>query len=250
MAETATFAAGGYRFIPAAFQFSSGVAASSGFELERVRLARPVALAEGFAAIESHLAAIGRPTASLARCELRSPAPLTDAGFGEFNRAYVATLERWGLVRDGTNPVARTNVCPRYDPPAAPALYAFCYTVPAGDGSRATFALAGAGEARPGPGPYSERIARFGDTSPEGLREKVLVVIAEIERRLGLLGFDWSSTLVTQAYTVYDIGPLVGELLARRGALAGGLVWHYARPPVIGLDFELDAHTVAREWVL
>ena len=250
MAETEDFAAGDYRYIPAAFQFSSGVAASPGFALERARLARPRALAEGFAAIESHLAAVGRPTTALARCELRSPAPLTDAGFADFNRAYVSTLERWGLFRDGANPVARTNVCPMYDPPAEPSLYAFCYTVPASNVERATFALAGAGEARPGPGPYSERIVRFGDTSPEGLREKVLVVIAEIERRLRLLGFDWPGTLVTQAYTVYDIGHLVGELLAKRGALAGGLVWHYARPPVIGLDVELDAHTVARELVL
>ena len=41
----------------------------------------------------------------------------------------VFVLARW--VRDGVNPVARTNVCPAFEPPAAPALYAFSYPVPA-----------------------------------------------------------------------------------------------------------------------
>ena len=34
---TSEFAAGNYRFIPAVFQYSSGVAASPGHEIERVR---------------------------------------------------------------------------------------------------------------------------------------------------------------------------------------------------------------------
>jgi hypothetical protein len=137
MSETRVFPPGGYRYIPAVFQFSGGVAAEPGFEIERVRLMRPLALGEGFAAIEAHLAAIGRPATAFAQCELRSPEPMSDAGFAEFNRAYVSTLERWGLYREGMNPVARTNVCPMYDPPAAPAMYAFSYTVPAGSGGRA-----------------------------------------------------------------------------------------------------------------
>ena len=35
---TSDFPAGNYRFIPAVFQYSSGAAADSGFEIERVRL--------------------------------------------------------------------------------------------------------------------------------------------------------------------------------------------------------------------
>src|SRR4051794_16462120 len=46
-------------------------------------------------------------------CELRSPAPFTDDGFRAFNESYVGALERWGVFRDGGNPVARSNVCPR-----------------------------------------------------------------------------------------------------------------------------------------
>ena len=67
--------------------------------------------------------------------------------------------------------------------------------------------------------PYSERIVRFGDCSPEGLREKVVFVIDEMERRLKTLGFGWQDAVSTQAYTVQNIGHLVGEELARRGAI-------------------------------
>ncbi len=56
---------------------------------------------------------------------------------------------------------------------------------------------------------------RFGDTSPEGLREKMVFVIKEMERRLELLGFGWKDVVSTQAYTVQNIGALVGEELAR-----------------------------------
>ena len=93
------FAPGGYRFVPGPFQYSAGVAAEPGFEIVRARFLRPVALSEGFAAIERHLASIGRPTAAFCQCELRSPAPFTEEGFVSFNREYVGTLERWGLIR-------------------------------------------------------------------------------------------------------------------------------------------------------
>jgi hypothetical protein len=45
----------------------------------------------------------------------------------------------------------------------------------------------------------------------------------------------------------------VGELLASRGIGgigAAGLTWHYARPPVIDLEFEMDVRGAAREIVL
>ena len=66
-----------------------------------------------------------------------------------------------------------------------------------------------------------ERIVRLNDTSPEGLREKAQVVIAEMEQRLELLGFSWEDAVTTQAYTVQNIGHLVGELIAARGACTG-----------------------------
>jgi len=249
MSGTTVFAPGGYRYIPAVFQYSAGVAAEDGFELERARFLAPVPLAEAFARVEAHLKAAGRPFTAFAQCELRSPGQFSDQGFIDFNKHYVQTLERWGLYKDGVNPVARTNVCPMYHEPAAPAMLAFTYTVPARS-ARRTFMLSGGGDARAGAEPYKDRIVRYGDTSPEGLREKVRFVIAEMEQRLQTLGFGWSDAVSTQAYTVHNIGHLVGEELARRGAMTGGLVWFYARPPVLGLDYEMDVRGVAREVII
>jgi hypothetical protein len=258
MSAVPVFTAGNYRYIKAVFQYSGGVAAEPGFELERVLFCKPLPQADAFAAVEAHLKNIGRPVAAFAACELRSPAQFTDQGFIDFNKAYVTTLERWGIYQGGhgngsaVNPVARTNVCPMYGVPDEPAMAAFSYTVPARrhDLQRGTFILAGGGEARTHGGTYRERIVRLGDTSPEGLREKVVFVVAEMERRLGLLGFTWADAIHTQAYTVQNIGHLAGEVLAARGATPGGLTWHYARPPVIDLEFEMDVRAAAREIVL
>jgi hypothetical protein len=248
------FQAGGYRYIKAVFQYSGGVAAQPGYAIERARFVRPLPLADAFAAVEAHLRSCGRPSTAFAACELRSPAPFTDQGFYDFNKAYVTTLERWGIYKGGdnpVNPVARTNVCPMYDKPAVPSMYAFSYTVPAtSSAARGSFIIAGGGEAKENGGTYRERIVRLEDTSPEGLREKVAFVVAEMERRLGSLGFSWQDAVTTQAYTVQNIGHLVGDTLAARGACAGGLVWYYARPPIIGLEYEMDVRGAACELII
>ena len=136
MADVRVFAEGGYRYIKAVFQYSGGVAAQPGFEIERALLPRPLPLAEGFAAIKAHLARLGRPLSAFCACELRSPAPFTEEGFKELNLAYAKVLEEWGIYRQGENPVARSNVCPAIAPPAAVSFYAFSYTVPGDRGSR------------------------------------------------------------------------------------------------------------------
>ena len=46
--------------------------------------------------------AAGRPLTAFGACELRSPAPFTDEGFGVFNREYIATLTGWNIYRDGS----------------------------------------------------------------------------------------------------------------------------------------------------
>jgi hypothetical protein len=250
MSALPVFKEGGYRFIQAVFQYSGGVAAEPGFEIVRARLAQPVALDQGFKAVEAHLKSVKRSLTAFCACELRSPAPFTEQGFLEFNKLYAGTLERWGIYKDGVNPVARTNVCPPFEPPAAPSLYAFSYTVPAAQGARGSFIVAGGGEAPDGKANYHDFIVRRGDTSIEGLREKVRYVVAEMERRVAALGFSWRDATSTQAYTVHDIGPLVEAEIVRRGAAAGGLEWHFARPPIVGLDYEMDVRGAAREIVL
>ena len=254
MSELPVFQPGGYRYIKGVFQYSGGVAAQPGFEIERARFAKPLPLRDAYAAVEAHLKSLGRPTTAFAACELRSAEPFTEQGFYEFNQVYVKTLERWGIYKSGdspVNPVARTNVCPMYEKPAETVMHAFSYTVPAqSGGSRGSFVTSGGGEARGGAGTFRERIVRLDDTSPEALREKVAFVVAEMERRLALLGFSWKDAVSTELYTVQNIGHLVGELMAARGAAEGGLVWYYARPPVIGLDYEMDVRGAAREIVI
>jgi hypothetical protein len=250
MSEIITFPEGGYRYIKAVFQYSSGVAAEPGFAVERARLARPLPLKEGFAAVEAHLAAIGRPTTAFCACELRSPKPFSEDGFTAFNREYVKTLARWGIYRDEVNPVARTNVCPEFGAPGEPSLYAFSYTVPAASDARRSFVIAGGGELRGGPGAYAERVVRFGDTSPAGMREKIRYVMDEMQHRLEALGFGWPDALATQAYSVQDLGPYMADEIVRRGAAPAGLTWHFARPPVSGLEYEMDVRGAAREIVI
>ncbi|MBV8032140.1 MAG: hypothetical protein JO035_11580 [Betaproteobacteria bacterium] len=247
MAAVVGFPNGGYRYLAGVFQYSSGVAAEPGYEIERARFRAPLALAEGFAAVEAHLRAIGRPTTAFAACELRSPAPFTERGFTEFNREYVKTLAKWGLYADERNPVARTNVCPAIDVPKEPLLHAFSYTVPR-RGAFGGFVIAGSGETEEGHASYRERTVRYGESSADAMRDKVRHVVAVMGRRLEALGFSWREATAVNAYTVRDIGALMGPELAARGA--SPLTWHYARPPVEGLEFEMDVRGVARELVL
>ena len=244
------FPAGGYRFISHQFQYSGGVAAEPGFRIERARFMRPVPLTEGFDATEGHLGGIGRPPGALCACELRSPAQFTDAGFVACNRHYVERLAAWEIFRDEVNPVARSNVCPEIDPPATPSFYAFTYTVPDANSAACSFVAAGSGEARDGGHSYQGRIIRPGDHSPEAMREKANFVLGAMEQRMTALGFSWADVTATQVYTIFDIHPLLPDEIVRRGASPGGLTWHFARPPVQGLDFEVDVRAVALERVI
>lgn len=248
--ETAVFEAGGYRYVRGPFQYSGGAAAEPGFAIERVRFAAPVPLEEGFRRIEAHLDAIGRPYTAFCACELRSPGQFSDQGFIDFNRMYVGTLARWGIFKDDENPVARSNVCPEIGAPSAPSFHAFSYTVPATDVLSGGFVVAGAGEATEAPGPYSERIIRLGDTSPEAMRDKARHVLSTMEARMAALGFAWADTTASQVYTVHPVHSFLAEEIVARGAARMGLTWHFARPPVTGLDYEMDVRGVSLERVV
>jgi hypothetical protein len=248
MTASAEFAAGNYRFIPAVFQYSGGVAASDGHVIERVHFRNPVPLADGFAMIEYIIRSRGRPLTSFCACELRSPAPFTEDGFRAFNEVYVVTLRKWGLFDGTINPVARSNVCPEIGPPAEPSFHAFSYTVPA-ERRPKSFVIAGSGEAREGGASYRERTVRRGEQTPDAIAEKARYVLGEMERRLGILGFTWADTTATQVYTVYDLHPFLGDEIVRRGAARAGLTWHFCRPPVQDLDYEMDCRGVDAELV-
>src|SRR5882757_4437624 len=247
--STVVFAAGGYRTIPAVFQYSGGVAAEPGFEIVRVRFHRPVPLTQGFARIEATIRTAGRPLTAFCACELRSPAPFTEGGFRAFNEIYAGTLRQWGVMQGDANPVARSNVCPEIDPPGEPSFHAFCFTV-AATGAMPTFVVAGSGEATEGKGNYRDHTVRPGETSPDAIAEKAVYVLGEMERRLSALGFGWRDTTGCQVYTVHDLHPFLANEIVRRGAAHAGLTWHFDRPPVRGLEYEMDCRGVISESVV
>ena len=243
MSALIPFASGDYAFLEGVFPYSQGVVALPGFAIERARFARPVPMAEGFRRIADFLAARDRPRTALCAAELRSPRPFSFGGFGDFNRGYVAVLQDWEIFRDGRNPVARSNVAPEVDPPAEPGFHAFCYTVPDSE-SAATFVVAGSGEWPEG-GKFPDDIVARGDLSPAGLRAKALWVLDMMQSRLAGLGANWRAASVTQVYSVHDIHALMPELV--RCAADSSLVWHYCRPPIEQIEFEMDLRGVSLE---
>ena len=249
MSDTQVFEPGAYRYVRGVRQYSAGIAAEPGFRLERVRFSSPVRLADGFQLIRQHLESLGRPLAALGACELRSPAPFTEQGFVEFNDLYMGTLKDWGLYEEGgDNPVARSNVCPELYKPASPSLHAFTYTLPDAH-AMPSFVVAGSAETPEGMSDYRTNSIRLGDVSQDGLMDKGRWVLGEMERRMAGLGFTWADATATQLYTVHSIHHVMAHEIARRGAAPSGLDWHFNRPPVQDLEFEMDCRAVYVEYV-
>jgi hypothetical protein len=247
--QTTEFPQGGFRFINGVFQYSAGVAALPGYSIRRIRFMTPVPLAAGFRRIKDLMESAWRPTTAFCACELRSPKPFSETGFTDFNREYVTTLAEWHLFDGTINPVARSNVCPEIAPPPEPSFHAFSFTVPDTGQSR-SFVIAGSGEAKEGGASYADRTVRRGDTSTDAMREKAVFVLSEMERRMAALGFRWADTTAAQAYTVHDLHPFFADEIVRRGAAHSGLTWHFNRPPVSGLEYEMDCRRVLNEEIL
>ena len=127
-------------------------------------------------------------------------------------------------------------------------MQAFSFTVK--EARAPSFVIAGSGEVPEGRGVYGNNIVARGDTSPAGLRAKARAVLTEMERRLDHLGFSWGKTSAVQAYSVHDIHPFLAEEIVRRGAARNGLTWHYCRPPVLELEYEMDCRGVGVERVV
>ncbi len=243
------FLAGGYRFAPGVYQYSAGVVAMPGYSMRRIQFRQPVRLDEGFAQIETVIKAAGQPLAALCACELRSPGQFSEDGFQRFNERYVDTLSRWGIFDGSTNPVARSNVCPEIGSPLEPSFHAFTFTVERYE-SRPSFVVAGSGECPEGLGNYRDNIVRLGEISDEALLEKANFVLCEMERRLDALGAGWADVTATQVYTVHDIHPFLATEIVARDAAPAGVTWHFARPPVVDLEYEMDCRGLLEELVI
>jgi hypothetical protein len=151
---------------------------------------------------------------------------------------------------DGLNPIARTNVAPAVVPIAESSLYGFYYTVPARVGGRPGFVLAGAPEmtARDG----RREVVAAGDVSLDGLRRKTGCVLENLGKLLVEMKLAWNDTTAVNLYTVHDLHPLFAtDLLPVLGSAGHrGIRWHFARPPVLGLELEIDCYAAREELVL
>jgi hypothetical protein len=232
---------GNYRFLPGIAPYSCGAVSAPGFEIVHAVFQSPPPYRTGFERIAEHLTAAGRPKAALCGIELRSPAPFSFAGFAAFNGEYASILKEWGLFVNGVNPVARTNVAPVVNPPGEPALYGFSYTRPCAGTQPLTFVVAGAGELPEGILAAESIVAR-GDTSARGIATKTDFVLDLMERRLFGLGADWSLVNAIDVYTIHSLDHVLPELVLKRAGSATihGARWHYSRPPITEIEYEMD----------
>lgn len=246
------FPPGSYHFVPSVFQYSAGVCALPGHSIVRETFASPKPVNQGFELIAARLQSQGLPLQTFCACELRSPGQFDDAGFIAFNESYILTLKDWGIMDESrVNPVARSNVCPVHHAPAEPSFHAFSYVVPGNNSARANAVISGSAEANDPKAPgelYRDRIVRYGESSPDAIRDKVLHVLSVMEKRLNAFDLTWQDTTAVQAYSVHDFHHTM-EDMASRGTTRNGLTWHYARPPVEGLEYEMDCRCVASELV-
>ena len=111
--------------------------------------------------------------------------------------------------------------------------------------------LAGVPEVASREGGKREVVAA-GDVSLEGLRRKNACILEALGGLLREMKLGWSEASAVNLYTVHDLHPLFAtDLLPALGAAANrGIRWHYARPPVIGLELEIDGYAARQELVL
>ena len=242
---------GSYRFLPGIAPYSCGVIANPGHEIVHVTLEVAQPWREGFGFVDRFLGTQGRKRAELCAMEFRSPEPFTMPGFIEFNRGYCAVLEEWGVFVDGVNPIARTNVCPTALAGPEPVLHAFSFVRPNAGLQRQTFIVAGAGELVEGT-LVNEGILRRGETTAEAIVEKARYVCGVMADRLRGLGGTWDEVAGVNAYTIHPLHPLMESLVlpGLPAARRHGVTWHYSRPPVIGIEYEMDLRGVVTQFVV
>lgn len=238
---------GNYRFLTGIAPYSSGVIADAGHEIVHVVLHQPPAYRNGFEFVAKRLEAEGRPRTALCAIELRLPEPVSFAGFAEFNAGYQELLGDWDLLIDGINPVARTNVAPEVVRLTVPSLYAFSYTRPA-DVGRSTFVVAGAGDIVE-QNLSTHAIVREGETSVAAMQEKAAHVMSVMSTRLAGLGAGWADVTAVDIYTAQALDAYIREIVLApmKQSSVHGAHWHYVRPPIDGLEFEMDVRGVVSE---
>ena len=67
---------------------------------------------------------------------------------------------------------------------------------------------------------------------------------------MATLDAGWPMVTATQIYTVHDIHPSLARDIVAKGAASHGITWYFCRPPVIGLEYEMDCRAVFDETIL
>lgn len=238
--------AGAYKILPGGAAFCAGVIPYEGYEIVRVLLRPWLPLEDGYRFIESYLKGIGRPVQAFCGIELRVPAPLALKDWSSFNVPYLEQLRKWGLIFGDYSGVCRSNIALALYPPTTTCLCAFSYTAPTSAKGR-TFFLSGQADIDASGNAIAE-----GDTGPAAMQERARYTIETVAATLAKLGVSWQDTTQIAFFHAHDIPDLWGgKLLGSLGeALSRGVLVYRARPPIVGLEVELEARAVRQELVV
>jgi len=241
---------GNYRFMVGIAPYSCGVVAEPGYEIVLVTLAVGLPWRKGFQAVENYFRHQGIARTALCGIQLRCPAPYSMADFIAFNQQYTQVLREWNVYVGDHNPIARTNVAPVENPPAETVMHAFAYVRPSEEPGP-SFIVAGAGELKEGK-LVEEGIIRKGDCSAAALVEKSTYVMNVMSERLRALGGQWRDVNRVNLYTIHGIDRILQEVVFPQVGAASqhGVHWYPTRPPVRGIEFEMDLRGLTNEMCL
>lgn len=242
---------GDFSFLNGIEPYSCGVKADSGHEMVRVTFKEPIHWRAEFDKIDEYLATERLDRCCLAAIELRSPQVRSLDEFKAFNADYGSVLRDWNLFIDDRNPIARTNVVPTRPAVHETVIHAFTHTRKQPDFSSSTFVVSGAGELRDGVLDVGNLIS-YRDLSKQGLTEKVAFVRDVMTSRLVGLGVTWEEVTGVSVYTTHPVQDILDEVVRPDIGRANrfGLQFFDARPPVLDIEFEMDARGVYQEVVL
>lgn len=238
--------AGAYKILPGGAAFCSGVLPYEGYEIVRVLLRPWIPLEQGYGFIENYLKSVGRPVQSFCGIELRVPAPLAMNDWSSFNVPYLAQLRKWGLIFSDQSAVCRSNIALTLNAPTTTSLCAFSYTSPTSAKNK-TFFLSGQADID-----ANGKAIADGDTGPAAMQKRARFTIVTVSATLAKLGVSWHDTTQVAFFHANDIPDLwEPTLLGSLGeALSRGVLVYRARPPIAGLEVELEARAVRQEFVV
>ncbi len=99
-------------------------------------------------------------------------------------------------------------------------------------------------------GPFTvapPKVVAAGKTSPAAMQEKAAHVTGVMRDRLKGLKVRARDVSVVNVYTVHPLAQAQVSAILKPDLATHGLHWHYCRPPITKLEFEMDMRGVATE---